>query len=94
MKQNRIITACCIVVLLAMASLTSTAQPQLPQPQPSPKAILSQVVGISEIEVVYHRPGVKGRAIWGSLVPYGEVWRAGANENTTIRFSHDLKVEG
>ena len=94
MKHTVVILGCCIIVLLAMVSVNLTAQPQLPQPQPSPRATISQAVGISEIEVVYHRPGVKGRVVWGSLVPYGEIWRAGANENTTVRFSHDLKVEG
>ena len=52
------------------------------------------MVGVTEIEMHYSRPGVKGRAIWGDLVPYGEVWRTGANENTTIPFSTPVKVEG
>ncbi len=94
MKLNPVITGCCILILMFVVVGMSPAQPQLPQPQASPKAVVSEVVGISEIEVVYHRPGVKGRSVWGALVPYGEVWRAGANENTTIRFSTDLKVEG
>jgi len=51
-------------------------------------------VGITEITVRYHRPAVAGRPIWGGLVPYGEVWRAGANENTTLSFSTDVKVGG
>lgn len=94
MKQRVFLSIVCIISLFAWGSSASPAQPQLPQTQQSPAATISQTVGISNIEVVYHRPGVKGRTVWGSLVPYGEVWRAGANENTTIRFSHDLKVEG
>src|SRR5262249_37322407 len=73
---------------------------------PSPAASVSQTVGLSVVTVNYSRPSVKGRDIWGKLVPYGlsvqvgggngnpAPWRAGANENTTIKFSHDAKVEG
>ena len=70
------------------------AQPAMPVPQPSPKAIVSQTIGITDITITYHRPSVNGRTIWGSLVPYQQVWRAGANENTTISFSSPVKVEG
>lgn len=59
------------------------------------KAGVSQTLGDSvKIAVTYGRPAVKGRAIWGSLVPYGQVWRTGANENTTISFSHNVLIEG
>jgi len=59
------------------------------------KAGVSQTLGEStKVSVVYGRPGVKGRTIWGGLVPYGEVWRTGANENTTISFSGKVLVEG
>jgi tetratricopeptide (TPR) repeat protein len=72
---------------------------------PSPAATVSQTVGISTVSVEYSRPSVKGREIWGALVPYGwnvqgfgnqksAPWRAGANENTVVEFSHDAKVEG
>ncbi|MEP7106508.1 MAG: DUF2911 domain-containing protein [Ferruginibacter sp.] len=72
---------------------------------PSPAAIVTQTIGISTITVNYSRPSVKNREVWGVLVPYGwnkqafgagneAPWRAGANENTTIRFSHDARVEG
>ncbi|MFT3841545.1 MAG: DUF2911 domain-containing protein [Myxococcaceae bacterium] len=81
---------------LAVALLVgSLAQAQgLKLPQQSPAATVSQQVGLTDITVSYHRPGVGGRAIWGELVPYGDTWRAGANENTTITFSSDAKVEG
>lgn len=67
---------------------------QLDLPRPSPNASVTQTVGITDITIKYSRPGVKGREIWGKLVPYGEVWRTGANENTTIKFSTPVKVEG
>jgi tetratricopeptide (TPR) repeat protein len=63
-------------------------------PQPSPEALVGQTVGITEIRIRYHRPAVNKRKIWGGLVPYNEVWRAGANENTTISFSSDVSAGG
>ena len=69
-------------------------QQPLSVPRPSPNASISQRSGLTEITLHYSRPGVKGRAIWGRLVPYNEVWRTGANENTTIPFSTPVKVEG
>ena len=85
-----------MVSFLAAATFVTvaTAQTALPQPQPSPKAVVSQTVGITDITISYHRPGVKGREIWGKLVPYNTVWRAGANENTTIAFGDPVSVEG
>ena len=81
--------------LLCGVAATAAAQaPPLTLPQPSPKASVAQTVGITEIAVTYHRPAVGGRKIWGDLVPYGEVWRAGANANTTISFSTPVKVAG
>ena len=68
--------------------------PPLTLPQPSQAATVSQTVGLTEVTVTYHRPRVQGREIWGKVVPYGEVWRAGANENTTIAFSTPVEVEG
>ena len=60
----------------------------------SPKAIVKQTVGFTDITIEYGRPGVKGRTIWGGLVPYNAVWRAGANEATKITFSTDIKING
>lgn len=68
--------------------------PALTMPQESQKATVSQQIGLTDIIVEYHRPGVKGRTVWGDLVPYGKVWRAGANDNTTIFFSDDVTVNG
>jgi hypothetical protein len=75
-------------------SATAHAQAVLKLPEPSPAANISQTVGMTEIAVSYHRPGVNGRPIWGALVPYNEPWRCGANENTTVSFSSDVKVGG
>jgi hypothetical protein len=60
----------------------------------SPKATVKQTVGFTEVEIDFSRPGVKERKIWGGLVPYNKVWRAGANEATTIAFSDDVKING
>jgi tetratricopeptide (TPR) repeat protein len=84
--------------MAALAAMVVTAVPATAQitglPRVSQAATVSQTVGISTVTVSYHRPGVKGRTLYGGLVPYGEVWRAGANENTTVTFSHPVKVEG
>ncbi len=63
-------------------------------PRPSPGATVSQKIGTAKVRITYHRPAVKGRKVWGSLVPYGEVWRLGANDATTIELSHDGKLAG
>jgi hypothetical protein len=60
----------------------------------SPKAGVMQVVGLTKINISYSRPGVKGRVIWGKLVPYNVVWRAGADEATKFTFSTDVKING
>ena len=95
------------VQMLALASVyfSGSAQTITMPRTPSPAASVSQTIGISKVTVNYSRPSVKGREIWGKLVPYGwnvqnfgngnsAPWRAGANENTTIKFSHDAKVQG
>lgn len=78
---------------LASALMTLTAMPALAQlqlPAPSPAAKVSQAVGVSEISVEYSSPGVKGRKIWGELVPNDKAWRSGANVATKITFSHPV----
>ncbi len=65
-------------------------QPDLP----SPRKQLTGTVGGANVVINYGSPSVKGRTVWGELVPYGEVWRTGANEATTISFSQDVTVEG
>ena len=82
------------LLTLAIVLSSATAYAQLKLPEPSPAATTEQTIGITEVKVVYHRPAVNGRTVWGQLVPYGEPWRAGANENTTVTFSSDVKIGG
>lgn len=83
-----------IFLLFAVALFLTNISAQNEPPRLSPKASVSQVIGYTEVTIVYSRPGVKERQIWGGLVPYNEVWRTGANEATTIEFADDVKVEG
>ena len=83
----------CICIVMVAGDVAG-AQPAFTVPRASPKASVSQTIGITDVAITYHRPGVKNRTIWGDLVPYGKLWRAGANENTTISFSDPVKVEG
>jgi len=93
MNTNRYVASAMLGLLLGIA-VQAVAQPQLPLPQASPAATVSQTIGLAEVVVSYHRPAVKGRTVWGNLVPYGEVWRAGANENTTIMVSKAVTIGG
>src|SRR5215212_2583231 len=79
------------VVCLATASF---AQPRVPTPQASPRASVSETIGVTGASIDYHRPSVNKRRIWGGQVAYDVPWRAGANEATTISFSTPVKVEG
>ena len=82
-------------IMVFMAAFTySSINAQLELPQASPKASISYVVGLTDIKIDYSSPAVKERKIWGDLVPFGEVWRAGANAATTISFSTDVLLEG
>lgn len=67
---------------------------QIKTPQPSPFAKLEQKVGLTDVTIEYSRPGVKGRTVFGDLVPYGKLWRTGANARTKITFSTDATVDG
>jgi hypothetical protein len=79
----------------ASAQFKNGSQPtELNIPRVSQRASVTQRIGLTDITIVYHRPAVGGREIWGKTVPYGKVWRAGANENSTITFSDDVTVEG
>jgi hypothetical protein len=79
---------------LAVLALGASVRADLELPDVSQLAHVKQRVGLTDIKISYHRPLVNGRKIWGGLVPLGEVWRAGANENTTIDLSSDVTVEG
>lgn len=83
----------CLLLIITAAG-TINAQEKEKKVRISPMAAVRQTVGFTDIEIIYSRPGVKGRTIWGNLVPYNIVWRAGANEATKIIFSHDLVLEG
>jgi tetratricopeptide (TPR) repeat protein len=91
MNKFRFLILPCLLLLAALCSAQST---QLDLPRQSQKAQIMQRIGITDITIVYHRPLVDGRKVFGGLVPYGEVWRAGANENTIITFPNDVTIEG
>jgi hypothetical protein len=79
----------------AEAQFKNGSQPtDLNIPRVSQRGSVTQRIGLTDITINYHRPAVGGREIWGKIVPYGKVWRAGANENTTITFADDVTVEG
>ncbi len=82
-------------VFVCGAAAAAFAQPApLTLPDASPRASVTQSLGLTEIAISYHRPAVNKRKIWGGLVPWNDVWRAGANENTTISFSTPVSVAG
>jgi DUF2911 family protein/anaphase-promoting complex subunit 3 len=80
-----------LIALAGMLCLNTSAQ-QIKTPAPSPPQYIKQDFGLSAIELSYSRPGVKGRNIFGDLVPYGKVWRTGANQATTITFGDDIII--
>ncbi|MCX2680843.1 DUF2911 domain-containing protein [Galbibacter sp. EGI 63066] len=86
--MKKLILSACVV----LASFTANAQVETPQPSPSAK--LTQEVGLTEVTIDYSRPSMRGRTIFGDLVPYDAIWRTGANENTVITFSDDVKIGG
>ena len=86
-------TALLVTAFLLLPALSLAEVPTGP-PRVSPMATVSQVVGVSEVTIVYSRPGVNERTIWGELVPWDEVWRTGANEATTITFTDAVKING
>lgn len=100
--MKRVLTVLFIVILaVIIAGQDALAQiPQSPQlpllriPRLSQGAKITQVVGLSEVTIYYHRPGVKGREIWGGLLPFDSLWRAGANEPTLFTFSDEVTIEG
>lgn len=83
-----------IFITAAFFMATLAIEAQVKAPQASPKAELEQVVGLTQVELDYSRPSSKGRAVFGELVPYGKIWRTGANANTTISFSDDVVIDG
>ena len=91
--RKTVFTMCTLLVALS-AFAQPTQAPAVKYPRPSQKSSLMQTIGTTDMTITYSRPGVKGRAIWGALVPYDKVWRTGANEATTIAFSDDVSING
>jgi tetratricopeptide (TPR) repeat protein len=83
-----------IILVLAMMIANYAIEAQVKTPQASPKSTLTQVVGLTNVEIVYSRPSAKGRDVFNNLVPFGKLWRTGANENTTVTFSDDVLIDG
>ena len=88
----RVLSAAAFVVTAAAAAFAQPAP--LTLPDASPRASVTQSLGLTDIAISYHRPAVNKRKIWGGLVPWNEVWRAGANENTTLSFSTPVAIGG
>ena len=94
MKSNLFRFLIALVCGLMFISKSPAQTPKVDFPAASPACTLKQRVGLTDIEINYSRPGVKGRAIFGGIVPYGQVWRTGANQATKITFSTDVKFNG
>jgi hypothetical protein len=94
MKTSRILSSFVFAQVLFVASAAFAQSPGVEFPAPSPACTLKQRVGLTDIEIVYSRPGAKDRQIFGGLVPYGAVWRTGANQATKITFSTPVKFNG
>ncbi|MGA2101459.1 MAG: DUF2911 domain-containing protein [Candidatus Sulfotelmatobacter sp.] len=97
MHKVRLLALLCVVLLAGSIAQAQTATGEtlmLNLPRQSQHALVTQRIGVTDITINYHRPLANGRQIWGKLVPYGQVWRAGANENTTITFTDPVTIEG
>jgi len=90
----RKLSLCPVAALATLMLVPAAWAQQLDLPRPSPKATVTQTAGLTDVTILYCRPSVRGRAIWGGLVPYDQVWRTGANEATTITFADDVTIEG
>ena len=97
MHRIRLLTVFSLFLLIASAAVAQTATTEtlmLDLPRASQHAQLTQRIGITDVTISYHRPLANGREIWGKVVPYDRVWRAGANENTLITFTDPVTIEG
>ncbi|TVZ55551.1 Protein of unknown function (DUF2911) [Lutibacter sp. Hel_I_33_5] len=83
-----------ILLSLFVVAISFSANAQIKTPAPSPSSKMEQAVGLTDVTLEYSRPGMKGRTIFGDLVPYGKLWRTGANANTKVTFSTDVTVGG
>ncbi|HEY0046536.1 MAG TPA: DUF2911 domain-containing protein [Flavobacterium sp.] len=82
------------LTMLFIAAAAITGEAQVRTPQASPTAVLKQTVGLTDVAIEYSRPSMRGRTIFGDLVPFGRVWRTGANLNSTVSFSEDVVIGG
>lgn len=82
-----------VVLLLSVVTMSVSAQ-SITMPQPSPTQTIKQDFALSNVEVSYSRPSMKGRTVFGNLVPYDAIWRTGANQPTTFMFGEDVKLNG
>ena len=94
MMSKSFVPAALVATLLAAPAVAQRQPQNIQLPDVSPRAEVHQAVGMAEVSVVYFRPAVNDREVWGALVPWDQVWRTGANENTVVTFSHDVKVQG
>lgn len=83
-----------IILVFAVVLLSFQIEAQVKTPAPSPKCTVEQKVGLTDVTIEYSRPSMKGRTIFGDLVPYGKLWRTGANQNSMITFSDDVVIKG
>jgi tetratricopeptide (TPR) repeat protein len=83
-----------ISMLVAAVTATLTMSAQLKVPAPSPTQSLKQSFALSEINIEYSRPSAKGRVVFGDVVPFGKIWRTGANASTKLTFGEDVKIQG
>ena len=92
--RKPLLSSVLLIVTIVASGSAIHAQSVLDLPRPSQHAQVTQRIGLTDVTIYYSRPLVKGRKVFGGLVPYGDVWRAGANENTTIEFSDPVSIEG
>ena len=83
-----------IFIAAALTLTCMLGSAQIRTPQASPAAKIEQTVGLTEVKVDYSRPSARGRSVYGELVPFGKLWRTGANANTIISFSEDVTIAG
>ena len=82
------------ITLFVLCAWIGNSYGQIELPAPSPTATFTQKVGLTEVSINYSRPSMKGRKIYGDLVPFGKLWRTGANMATKITFADDVKIGG
>lgn len=94
MKLKEVIKTTALIIAVQLSIISSAIAQQLKVPAPSPLQTIDQAFGLSNLKIEYSRPSVKSRVIFGDLVPYGKIWRTGANASTKITFSDDVKIAG